>query len=116
MTHGACNHEIKRLENELSRLRAANAELVEALDQASSALNTEGTHYEDRIDDAQEIIGKAISRAEQAKPEPEPETCVWTDSIARRSTACGIEYDPLGKHQPDLRFCPFCGRRIEVKR
>lgn len=31
MTHDACNHEIKRLENELSRLRAVNAELVEAL-------------------------------------------------------------------------------------
>ena len=99
MTHTACNHEIKRLENEITRLRAANEELVEALNRIANTC--------DGFDECPvgpqtiaEIARAALSRAEQAKPETE--TCVWTD----RGATCT---------KRDTTYCPFCGKRVEVK-
>ena len=73
------------VEAELSRLRAANAELVEALTRIRDGRNDpaiggeEPELLEDRCDRYREWIRKdqddaivAISRAEQAKPEPGP--------------------------------------------
>lgn len=65
MTHDACNHEIKRLENELARLRAVNAELVEALEKLARLGN--GSEYGNS--DGNMIARAALSRAEQTKME-----------------------------------------------
>lgn len=123
MTHGACNHEIKRLENELNRLRAANAELASALrslrpivEAIHTALATMPTDIEtqclyDEADGLVDAIDAALSRAEQAKPEPE--TCVWNYTDHIWTSGCG---DRSIQSVREGIFCPFCGKRIEVKK
>jgi N-acyl-D-aspartate/D-glutamate deacylase len=78
MTHGACNHEIKRLENELSRLRAENvakdaeierlkAILADALEWGMTSKHFDAGRSLKNGEDAR----AALSRAEQAKMEVE---------------------------------------------
>ena len=55
---------------EITRLRAANAELVEAIRSLRPVI--------EKIHGLSEAVDAALSRAEQAKPETE--TCVWTVS------------------------------------
>lgn len=120
MTHGACNHEIKRLENELSRLRAVNAELATAL---RDILKWQGDPC--RINHHGEcethaggpcIIAEAaetLSRAEQAKPETEK--CVWRgDLLHGYQVQCG--YRPVFGDGVSTGKCLGCGKRIEVKK
>ena len=126
MTHTACNHEIKRLENEITRLRAVNEELVQALTRIRDGRNDpaiggeEPELLEDRCDRYREWIRKdqddaivAISRAEQAKME----TCGWIVDEGEWHTACGNDEsfedcDPI--NTGFYTYCPFCGKRIEV--
>lgn len=60
-----------------------------------------------------EVAHAALSRAEQA--EQKPETCVWDDNNGQ--TECGaIPHGELLAQMDSLTFCPFCGKRIEVKK
>ena len=104
---------------EIRRLRAVNAELVEAV---KNRLKTprggacgirgcalpinECARYLDEQADAR--LHAALSRAEQAKPEPE--TCAWSRGEFFRS-GCGQSINAIS----GFKFCPFCGKRIEVK-
>ena len=108
------------VEAELSRLRAANAELRKILARALAEEKcgadgvfftvatecTEGRcwHFQARA---------ALSRAEQA----EPETCGWIVDEGEWHTACGNDEsfedcDPI--NTGFYTYCPFCGKRIEV--
>lgn len=109
MTHDACNHEIKRLENELARLRAVNAELVEALEKLARLGN--GSEYGNS--DGNMIARAALSRAEQTKMETEK--CVWRgDLLHGYQVQCG--YRPVFGDGVSTGKCLGCGKRIEVKK
>lgn len=75
-----------------------------------------------------EKVGVDLLMADIAKDieaeQREGETCAWElqtfpDGIA---TDCGQEYDAViwecgaGLHTSGYRFCPWCGRRIEVQK
>ena len=96
-------------EAELARLRAENAAkdaeierlkaiLADALEWGMTSKHFDAGRSLKNGEDAR----AAISRAEQAKPETETETCVWTD----RGATCT---------KRDTTYCPFCGKRVEVK-
>lgn len=105
------------VEDELARLRAANAELVEALKKIARGVDCpegriERPDFYASQDYFEHIANEALSRAEQAKPE----TCVWDFADPENDvwvTGCGTDYlCPMIK---DFHFCPGCGKRIEVR-
>lgn len=98
--------EIKRLNAELSRLRAVNAELVEALNRIANTC--------DGFDECPvgpqtiaEIDRAALSRAELFKLEPA--TCVWKWR-GWQSACCGMIQD--SGFPPET--CPSCGGKVEA--
>ena len=117
MTHTACNHEIKRLENEITRLRAANAELVEALKKISSRYDAMKAVCECALDayDMHCLAAQALSRAEQAKPEPE--TCVWTVSENGVWIQHGCTGAQMLKGHLFIRpeTCPYCKKKLIIE-
>lgn len=102
-------------EAELASLRAANAELVEALKKIARGVDCpEGIikrpDFYASQDYFEHIANEALSRAEQAKPETE--TCVWSE----QSTSCNAEPShSLIWFAAELTFCPFCGKKVEVR-
>lgn len=110
---------------ELSRLRAVNTELVEALEKLARLGN--GNEYGNSGGNM--IARAALSSAEQAKPtldltkaewadeerasiEQKPETCVWNYNPAGVwNAACGVVCIGLEA----MTFCPGCNKRVEVK-
>ena len=121
---------IKTIEAELTRLRAVNAELVEALEkirigqhdpaigeEEPELLEDQVWRYQQWVRRDQDCAIDALSRAEHAKPEPE--TCVWTMDEGEWHTACDNDEsfedcDPI--NTGFYTYCPFCGKRIEVKK
>ena len=100
---------------ELSRLRAENvakdaeierlkAILADALEWGMTSKHFDAGRSLKNGEDAR----AALSRAEQAKPETE--TCAWSRGELFRS-GCGQSINAIS----GFKFCPFCGRRIEVK-
>ena len=112
MTHGACNHEIKRLENEITRLRAANAELASTVRDALILLAS-GDKAE--MAEAEKMHQYALSRAEQAKPEPE--TCVWTVSENGVWIQHGCTGAQMLKGHLFIRpeTCPYCKKKLIIE-
>ena len=123
----ACTHDFvaipENVQAELSRLRAANAELASALEKIRSGqhdpaiggeepelLEDQVWRYREWVRRDQDCAIDALSRAEQAKPEVE--TCVWTYEEAWVS-GCGLQYINA-VIDADMKFCPFCGKRVEV--
>lgn len=126
-------------EAELSRLRAANAELRKILARALAEEKcgadgvfftvatecTEGRcwHFQARA---------ALSRAAQAEPETErigtgwgktidvaeqakPETCVWVRNHYEHIWITGCGYQRVYPGSPDGGACVICGKKVEVK-
>lgn len=120
---------IKTIEAELASLRAANAELVDAVKnrlttprggacgiQGCARPMNECACFLDEQADAR--LHAALSRAEQAgKAEGDRQntTCCWRSSeqSAVATTQCGQLGDITNLN---FIFCPFCGRYIEVKK
>ena len=113
--------QVAEMEAELIRLRAANAELAEALrslrpiaEAIHTALATMPTDPElqclyDEADGLVEAIGAALSHVEQ-----KPETCVWKgDLIHGYQVQCG--HKPIFGDGVSSGKCPGCGKRVEVK-
>ena len=95
------------------------ARQVERLDREADELRRENARLRDEVDRLKEDAeaGAALRRAEHAKPEPE--TCVWTMDEGEWHTACGNDEsfedcDPI--NTGFYTYCPFCGKRIEVKK
>lgn len=87
---------------EIRRLRAVNAELVEALRSLRPVI--------EKIQGLSEAVDAALSRAEQAKPEPE--TCVWKwGPILGWQSAC---YGMIQDSGLPPGTCPSCGRKVEA--
>lgn len=106
---------IKTIEAELARLRAVNAVLVEAL--AGFAMGVIipplMTEQARQLMQWQDAAREALSRAAQAKQEPE--TCVWRGNILHGyQVQCG--YLPIFGDGVSTGKCPGCGKRVEVKK
>lgn len=43
-------------------------------------------------------------------------TCVWTRTPDAWDTTCGVRWPVGGEKpgEPGMRYCPLCGRRLEV--
>lgn len=64
--------------------------------------------------DANALIKRAVDvRNDAGKPEPEPETCVWTELENGRLRGCNG--NRFGNELGRSKFCPECGRKVEVR-
>ena len=109
--------QVAEMEAELIRLRAVNAELVEALKWIASRYDDQKPVFECASDSYEMhcVAAQALSRAEQTKPEPE--TCVWTDTgDGRWETGCGWQayFEDEGPAENGYKHCFRCGRQIKV--
>ena len=93
------------VEAELSRLRAVNAELVEALRGIFEITDRDHVAWHK----AHAALRHAL--AEQVKPETE--TCVWVPIGAAWFRDCSRA---ISLWEPLPEICPGCGKRIEVKK
>jgi len=61
------------------------------------------------------LIKRAVDvRNDAGKPEPEkPETCVWTELENGRLRGCNG--NRFGNELGRSKFCPECGRKVEVR-
>lgn len=96
---------LDEVSNEILRIRAINAEFKEALGKiVEAACRPDGGCISERI------ATTALYRAEQAKPE----TCVWDEADNGDFIACGARRIDLDMRH--VKFCPFCGKKVEVQR
>ena len=102
------------VEAELSSLRAVNAGLVEALHRLADDKYWRDQSIMRGAFTAAAMVNiarAALSRAAQAKPEPE--TCVWKPQGGAWFRDCARAISQWEK-LPET--CPACGKQIEVKR
>ena len=92
---------------EIERLRKA---LGECLDEfAHRAFDSPQASHRGNAE-MMKVCGSALGEA--GKKEPEPETCVWTELENGRLRGCNG--NRFGNELGRSKFCPECGRKVEV--
>ena len=103
---------------EIAELKANVLEL-----QSLYVIRTPWIDPQDEITELKEQHAREIERLRRAleaegaeegntEPEQKPETCVWSE----QSTSCNAEPShSLIWFAAELTFCPFCGKRVEVR-